>query len=220
MRRYLRRSFRPRYRYSAAWLPVVISLVLAAVLFILLSRRMKPMVKTIAVSNAVNEISLAVSRAASECLLDGESDYLSFVDVITNETGQVTSLSFRVNEGNRFREKFIGQLCNGIENIEPQALSVPLGNLSGVLWLSALGPNVRVSIYSVGDVSTEYVNEFTSVGINQTKHSIFLKATVTIYLMIPGEIIPVSAEETVCLAETVIVGEVPETYLNLQDGDN
>ena len=104
--------------------------------------------------------------------------------------------------------------------IESQDFYIPMGNLSGVLWLSALGPDVRVLVRSVGDVSADYENEFSDVGINQTRHAIYLKVSVTIQLMIPGRIIPVTAEDRVCVAETVIVGEVPSTYLNLPDGDN
>jgi hypothetical protein len=81
-----------------------------------------------------------------------------------------------------------------------------------------VGPNIRVSVHSVGDVSVVFDNEFTSAGVNQTRHAVYLNVSVTIYLLIPGEIIPVSAEERVCIAEMVIVGEVPDTYLNLQDG--
>ena len=97
-------------------------------------------------------------------------------------------------------------------------LAIPLGNLTGIVLFSALGPSVRVRVQSVGDVKTAYENEFTSAGVNQTKHSIYLNTEVTVYLLIPGEIIPVTVQERVCVAETIIVGDVPDTYLNLKDG--
>lgn len=220
MRRSLHRPFRPRHRFPVAATPVVLTLFATAVFFIRLSARLKPLVETIAVSNAVNHISLAISDAAAESLLSNTVGYSGFVDVATDANGRVSSLSIKAAESSEFKARFISCLCRHLELIEAQDLAVPLGNLSGILWFSALGPDIRVMVRSIGDVSAEYENEFTGVGVNQTRHAVYLRVSVTIQLMIPGDIIPVTAEERVCIAETVIVGEVPDSYLNLQDGDN
>ena len=181
---------------------------------------MKPLIETMAISKTVNLISLAISEETDDSLADEELTYPDFVSMESGERGQVTSLSFKVSEGTRFKRLVTARLVERLETIHPDELAIPLGNLTGVLLLSALGPSVRVRLHSVGDVKTEYENEFTAAGVNQTKHGIYLRIEVTVYLLIPGEIIPVSVEERVCVAETIIVGEVPDTYLNLQDGEN
>lgn len=220
MRRIPFRAFRAHRRVSAALVPMLVTLLATLTILVRTSVRLRPMVETMAVSNAVNQISLAVGRAAADSLRSAGIDYSAFVNVATDADGKVASLSMNATACGEFRRRFIDCLCSQIEQINEQNLRVSIGSLTGILWLSALGPDIRVTIRSVGDVSAEYENEFTSVGINQTKHAVYLRATVAIQLMIPGKIIPVVLEETVCLAETVIVGDVPNAYLNLQDGDS
>ena len=171
-----------------------------------------------AVSKTVNMISLAISEETDRSLTEEMLAYPDFVSLEINPDGRVTMLSFRTAEGTRFKRLMTERLVERLESLDPDVLAIPLGNLTGIVLFSALGPSVRVRVQSVGDVKTAYENEFTSAGVNQTKHSIYLNTEVTVYLLIPGEIIPVTVQERVCVAETIIVGDVPDTYLNLKDG--
>lgn len=215
-----RRAFRTRRRLPSAVLPLLVIVALSVGFFRYLSVRLTPLVSTMAVSKTVNLISLAISEETDFNLTAEQLSYQDFVDVETGSTGQVTTLSFKTAESTSFKRLVVTGLAERIEQIGPDELAIPIGNLSGMLLLSALGPSIRVHIQSVGDITAEYENEFISAGVNQTKHSVYLNVSVTVYLLIPGEIIPVTVDERVCVAETVIVGEVPGTYLNLQDGAN
>lgn len=217
-RQIIRRPFRSKRRLPSAIPLVSVMIVGSSILLSSITGRMRPVVETMATSNAVNEISLAVSESVELSLSAQQAKYSDFVDVTCDEHGRITSLSFKTLESNALKHKFISYLSARLKEIDSEVLSVPIGNLSGVLLLSARGPDVRVSVHSIGDVSAVFENEFSSAGVNQTRHSVYLNVSVTIYLLIPGKIIPVTAEERVCVAETVIVGEVPSTYLNLQDG--
>ena len=77
---------------------------------------------------------------------------------------------------------------------------------------------MRVRVDSVGEIAADYTNSFTAAGVNQTLHRVSLDITATIYLFLPGKILPVSVSSSVCVAETVIVGETPDTYLDLGKG--
>lgn len=202
------------------FLPLLLVVAASLVFFHRLTGRIEPMVETIAASKAVNLISLAINDAVDESLIGEQLGYQDFVETKTGEMGQITSLAFKTTEGARFKRLVTDRMIFSIGEINTNDLEIPLGNLSGVMLLSALGPNIRVKVQSVGDVTTEYRNEFTAAGVNQTHHSIYLDVSATIYLLIPGKVLPVTVEESVCLAETVIVGDVPDTYLNLQNGVN
>lgn len=202
------------------FLPLLLVVAASLVFFHGLTERIEPMVETIAASKAVNLISLAINDAVDESLIGEQLGYQDFVETKTGEMGQITSLAFKTTEGARFKRLVTDRMIFSIGEINTNDLEIPLGNLSGVMLLSALGPNIRVKVQSVGDVTTEYRNEFTAAGVNQTRHSIYLDVSATIYLLIPGKVLPVTVEESVCLAETVIVGDVPDTYLNLQNGVN
>ena len=215
-----RKVFRVRRRLPSALLPLLVAFAVSISFFRFLSLRLDPLIETMAVSKATNLITLAVSEEIDLSLADEQLNYKDFVDMETGDGGQVTALSFKTAESTRFKRLVVERLINRLEQIQADELAVPLGNLTGVTLFSALGPSVRVRVQSVGDVIAEYENQFTSAGVNQTRHSIYLNVTVTIYLLIPGEIIPVSSTERVCIAETIVVGQVPDTYLNLQDGAN
>lgn len=214
-----RRGFRARRRLPGVLLPLLAALVSAFALFSFLSSRLRPQIRTVAVSRATNQISLAVSEAVDELLTAEGLQYSDLIAMETDGSGRVTSLSVKTGDSTRFRRLVTERLVERLDGITPDTLSIPLGNLTGVLLLSAAGPSVRVRIQSVGDVVTEYLHEFTSAGVNQTRHSVCLKITATVYLLIPGEIVPVSVEDYVSVAETVIVGEVPNTYFNVQKGE-
>ena len=92
-------------------------------------------------------------------------------------------------------------------------MGVPLGNLTGWMLFSGLGPKLRVSIDSVGDVVAEVRNQFDSAGINQTHHQVLMDLSVTVHLFIPGEVTSVTVDTTMCLAETILIGTVPNSYL-------
>ncbi len=218
MPKFVRRSFHPHRRLPQAVLPLAITAILSVAFFVRLSLRLSPLVEAMATSKAVNEISALVNDAVDECLVTKQMEYKDFVDMDADSSGRITSLSFRVAEGSRFKAELTMRLIEKLNKVDTGRLSVPVGNLTDVIFFSALGPDVRVSIRSVGDVVTAYEHEFTDAGVNQTRHAIFLNVSVTVYLMIPGKIIPVTSEERVCIAETIIVGEVPDAYLNLQDG--
>lgn len=220
MRRFVRRRFRPRRRLPSALPPLLLAAAVSIGFFCCLSAQLEPLIETIAVSKTVNLISLAISEETDAGLSANQLTYQDFVDMETSSAGLVTSLSFRTAESAQFKRLVTENLIARLEQIDPEDLSVPMGNLTGVLILSALGPSVRVRVQSVGSVTAEFRNEFTSAGVNQTRHSVFLDVSVTVYLLIPGEILPVTVSEQVCVAETVIVGQVPDTYLNLQDGVN
>ena len=81
------------------------------------------------------------------------------------------------------------------------------------MLFSGLGPKLRVSIDSVGDVVAEVRNQFDSAGINQTHHQVLMDLSVTVHLFIPGEVTSVTVDTTMCLAETILIGAVPNSYL-------
>lgn len=217
MNRYPRKLvFRPHHRPPAAFLPLLVSAILSVSFFRYLSWQLRPMIETIAVSKTINYISQTVHRTTDDCLTLEQLSYKDFIDVETEESGSITSLSINPGESTRFRRLVTENVIARLGSIEPEVLEIPLGTLSGFMLLSAVGPNIRVRIESIGDVSGNYTNEFSSVGVNQTRHSVYLDLTVTVYLFIPGGIIPVTSTERTCIAETVIVGKVPDTYLNLQ----
>ena len=200
-------------------LPVLAALALAGALLAGLNRRLGPVLEAKASSQATNLMTQAIDIAVDNCLQENDMDYGDFVTVSTDRTGKVTSLTSNTAANSRFKRQVVEAVIRQLTTLDSDALGVPLGSLTGQPLLSGKGPSVRVRVDSVGEVTADYVNFFTAAGVNQTLHRVSLDITATIYLFLPGEILPVSVSSSICVAETVIVGETPDTYLNLEKGN-
>ena len=158
----------------------------------------------------------AINAAVDDCLEQNGMCYNDFVTVETDAAGKVTSLTSNTAQTNRFKRQVTDAIVQRMSELDSAALGVPLGTLTGQALLSGAGPSVRVRVDSVGSVTVDYSNSFTEAGVNQTLHRVCLDVEATVYLFLPGEILPVSVSSSICVAETVIVGETPDTYLNLK----
>lgn len=88
--------------------------------------------------------------------------------------------------------------------------------------LAGRGPGVKITISSVGDVETDLRSEFTEQGINQTLHRVYLQVTCHVNILTPFDNISQDITNQVLLMENVIVGNIPNTYYNLEgiNGNN
>lgn len=200
-------------------LPVGAALVLVCLLLHTLNGRLRPVLETTASSQATNLMTQAIDAAVDNCLQENGMSYSDFVTLETDSAGKVTSITSNTAANSRFKRQVVETVTRQLTAMDSDALSVPLGTLTGQPLLSGVGPSVRVNVDSVGEVTADYNNSFTSAGVNQTLHRVCLDITATVYLFLPGEVLPVSVSSSVCVAETVIVGETPDTYLNLEKGN-
>ena len=199
-------------------LPVLAALILAWLILHSLNGRLRPVLEAAASSRATNLMTQAIDTAVDNCLQENDMNYSDFVTIETDSAGKVTSLTSNTAANSRFKRQVVEAVIRQLTALDSEDLGVPLGTLTDLALLSGAGPKVRVRVDSVGEVTADYANSFTSAGVNQTLHRVCLDITATVRLFMPGEILPVSVSSSVCVAETVIVGETPDTYLNLEKG--
>ena len=201
-------------------LPAALALVLAGLLLHRLNGTLRPVLEATASSRATNLMVQAIDLAVDNCLLEDDMSYRDFVTLETDTAGKVSSITSNTVANSRFKRQVVEAVIRQLGAMSGEELGVPLGTLIGQPLFSGSGPRVRVKVDSVGEVTADYSNTFTSAGLNQTVHRVCLDITATVYLFLPGEILPVSVSSSVCVAETVIVGETPDTYLNLDRGND
>ena len=199
-------------------LPVGLALILVCLLLHTLNGKLRPVLETTAASKATNLMVQAIDVAVDNCLQDNDMSYRDFVTLDTDAAGKVSSITTNTVANSRFKRQVVEAVIRQLGAMDSEELGVPLGTLTGQPIFTGAGPRVRVRVDSVGEVAADYSNTFTSAGVNQTLHRVCLEITATVYLFLPGEILPVSVSSSVCVAETVIVGDTPDTYLNLDRG--
>ena len=95
-----------------------------------------------------------------------------------------------------------------------EGVKVPIGVFTGIEFLAGFGPDVTFKIIPVGSVSCDFRSSFVSAGLNQTLHSIYMDVTATVSVVMPSRTQEISVPTQVLICESVVVGEIPDAYLN------
>ncbi len=195
---------------------VVIGLLLiAAALFFLTVgtwRRLTPLVHDMALASVKNAVTAAVNNSIAAKLSNGELDYTDIVHLDKDSEGKVTALMTDMGRINILKAEITKAIVEQLSATRRSELSIPIGNVIGGNLLSGRGPRIPVRIISVASANTEFKNSFASAGINQTRHRIIIEVDITVGVLIPGEKTSASVSTELTVAETVIVGGVPDSY--------
>lgn len=201
--------FRCRYRRPLALCCFLLLLAGASYVFF---AQMQPVISRLAVARVSNQVSRVISTAVNEAVTRGEVEYERLITFQKDNEGRITAISSNMAEFNRLQTLIDADVLDRLTDVSTSTLRVPLGTLSGLTLLSGRGPAVEVRMQSVGSASSRFENEFTSAGINQTKHRIVLTVNVSVSILLPGFQTATQVSGTYVVAETVIVGSVPESY--------
>ena len=194
------------------FLSVLVGLLLAVSVIALFNLRLRPIIVDMAAAKVNNMVSLAVSEVVADDIALGVVSYDDLISFERNDSGQVVALKSNMGEANLLRVHIMHRLVRELNQLTTEELLIPTGNLTGNMLLSGLGPDVPVRVLSVGSASTGFENQFSSAGINQTRHQIVLKITVTVNLLLPGGVTQHTVDSRITVAETVLMGQVPENY--------
>ena len=133
--------------------------------------------------------------------------------------GNITALKTNMIEINRLKTQLLGLIIDKVSGTTTTDLSIPIGNVISNNFFSGRGPRIPVKILSVSSATATFTNNFTSAGINQTRHQVFMNFKVSVMILLPSCTTTTVVESQVCVAETIIVGSVPDsfTYFNGTD---
>lgn len=159
-----------------------------------------------------------IQRAVLEVLEEDGLRYQSFVSLQQNLNGETTALTTDTVLINRLQGELLEKILQTLQQYREVKLELPLGSLSGAQFLAGRGPLVTLRLRPVGLVKTKIINQFDEAGINQTRHRIQLQVTVDMLSLLPGYRISSQAQSNIILAETIIVGLVPDAYTEVYGG--
>ena len=177
-----------------------------------LSQTMLDMAFAEAYSMAVETLNRAVKLVTENGVTYGE-----LVSAITDEQGHVTMLRADTMRMNELAAKTALQAEEELNSIKNQFVNIPLGAALGIRSLSGFGPRMSMQILPIGAVHASCDTAFEAAGINQTRHRIFLKLRATVSLIIPTGSQLVEVESTMPIAESIIVGSVPDSFVDVND---
>lgn len=157
-------------------------------------------------------VTTAVNNAVNEMFIHNPG-YEDLVYVDMDKDGRINSIRTDVVKLNKLSTGISNDVCNKLASLGKEKINVPLGTLFGNSLLSGEGPGLKIKIQPAGNVETDFKSEFSSVGINQTRHRIYLQVIAKVSIIAPLSRRKTEITTTVPVAETIIIGKVPHVYL-------
>ena len=143
-------------------------------------------------------------------------EYKDRVSIKKGEENNTSILKTDVSIINDIASDIAAEVNKRLEEIENEQIKIPAGAIVGNKYIAGFGPNINISIIPAGTVTTDLKTEFTSQGINQTVYRIYLEVICNVNIVTSYKTINTEIVNQVLLVETVIVGNVPETYYNVE----
>lgn len=194
----------------------LLGLAVAFLLFMRLS--VAPLVQELAKARVANKASSIINDAVEAQLRNDNIDYDAIVFLEKDRNGAITALKTNINEINRLKTEILSVIDTMLLDLDVNDVGLPLGSLILPEFFSGTGPVLPVKVMSISTSDADFYNEFTEAGINQTSHRIDMEVRITMTILTPVGTESVTATSTVVVAETVIVGTVPGSYVDVGTG--
>lgn len=194
---------------------VLFLLAAALLLFLLLrtDRAVRPNLEAVCASETKRYATQVLADSVGEVLSRHPYQYSDFATLLYNDSGNVTAVETMTEQVNRLQSAMLQSVQEHLTRCRDAELTVSLGTATGVWLFAGKGPEISVRLMPIGTASVKLVSELASAGINQTCHTIRAEVTAEMQAAIPFSRTTAEVTYTCLLSETVIVGTVPESYL-------
>ena len=207
------RKSRKRWR-----LLLIVLLCLAVWAFLGLRARLWPVVSSLAQTQVINTASDLINDAILQQIMEGQIQYDRIVYFEKDLNGRITALKTNMAEVNRLKTETLNIINDEIMAQDSQSLGVALGSLILPEFFSGKGPQIPVRILAIRNSDAAFQSYFTEAGINQTLQQLSMDVIVDVTILVLGQTETFTVSSQMVVAETIIVGDVPATYLQTGDG--
>lgn len=192
---------------------IIILLLLFLLGMILFRIKLAPVIEELAQTHVKNATSDLINDAISKQISEGDIQYDRIVYFEKDLNGKITALKTNMSEINRLKTEVLNIINRQILSLDTDDLGIPIGSLLLPELLSGRGPNIPVQILSIRNSDANFLSSFSQAGINQTLQQLTMEVSVDVTVLVLGRTRSYSVSSQVVVAETVIVGDVPDTYL-------
>lgn len=209
-------KYRKPYGKAKKYIFIAVCLLLISLtLFLLIDARLRPMIRSTATVQAQSYAAVAAGTDIPSILTNTDTGYNSLVSIKRSADGNIVSIETDAMRINLLKSKINSAVAKNLSGLSAKELGIPIGSLTGLALLNGRGPKISTVISITGSAQTSFFDTFDDAGINQTRHQLFLKTTATMLIVFPGETVTAAYTYTTLVAETIIVGKVPEMYAGI-----
>lgn len=192
---------------------IIVILSISLILLILFRVKYNDPILSLAKTQVSNTTSDLINDAIDKQIEDGNIQYDRMVYFEKDLDGRITALKTNMSEVNRLKTDILNLINDDILALSTNDLGIPLGSLFLPEILSGRGPDIPVEIMSIRNSDASFRSTFTEAGINQTLHQLIMQVSVDVTILVLGKAESFTINSQVVVAETIIVGDVPNTLL-------
>lgn len=208
----MRFAVRKKRRIPALTLVSILLVGFTIYSFWMMETNLKPTLLAIAETKAT----LIATESINNVINDNVSksiDPQTLVNVKVDSRGRVVLIQPNTMEFNKLAAETTIKVQDSLKGISDEKITIPIGQVFGSQLFASVGPKITVTVIPMGTVQVKVVDKFEQAGINQTRHMVYLVATTQIRIVVPLVSKSVMVNTQVPVAEYVVVGEVPNTYV-------
>ncbi len=205
-----------KVRKNRSKLLFLISVISAMLLFLILDWQVRPMIRATAAYHASIYATNLMNEAVEHELQKVQG--LQLVKIEQNEKTNITSVTLDMMRINQIKTGITERILQELSSEEMEIVEVPLGTLMGSEIFSGRGPLISITLSPMGLANIQTKSNMRQAGINQVLHEVVLSVEVEVSAILPGYSADATANSDYLIAQTVIVGNVPERYSEAADG--
>lgn len=189
-------------------------LALGLAAFLMLRGKFRPVIQSLAETQVKNTTSDLTNDAIAKQIAAGNIAYDRIVYFEKDLNGRITALKTNIGEVNRLKTDILNIINDEILALDTSDIGIPIGSLFLPELFSGKGPAIPIRVLAIRNSDASFSSTFTQAGINQTLHRLNMHVSVDVAVLILGQASSFTVDSEVVVAETVIVGEVPETFFH------
>ena len=202
---------RRRVKRFLIWLSLLI--LAALTVFAVLRSRYYPVIRNLAETQVKNTASDLINDAIAKQIAQGTIQYDRIVYFEKDLDGRITALKTNIGEINRLKTDVLNIINDEVLAADESSLGIPLGSLFFSEFFAGKGPRMPIRILAIRNSEADFYSQFTEAGINQTLHQLNMEVFLDVTVLVLGATSDFTISSHMVVAETVIVGAVPDTFL-------
>ena len=184
--------------------------------FIYIDNSLRPTITVLAETKALELANKSINKTVGEIVKD-EINYSDLIYTKLDSQGKISMIQSNTILMNQIASDVALEIQNELKNVKSTTAYIPIGTALKSPILAKYGPQLKVSIEPIGTVSVDFKTSFESAGINQTRHRIYLEVKTKVKVIIPLTTSTKEVNAQVPICETIIVGDVPQIYVNVPE---
>lgn len=158
----------------------------------------------------------------NKAILDEYSNNFMYDDILKVQkdgSGNIVLIEADTLKMNKIACEFVIKAQNELKKERNMEIEIPFGYIFKNDLIEDLGPMIHVKAKPIGNIEAKYLSQFESQGINQTRHKIHLIVKTNVKIIFPAGSSEIQVKSEMPIAETIIVGKIPDNALLLDVND-